>query len=341
MGFIGNVYIPEIVLPSRRGALLALPSLFFNVGAMACNTLMYYVSWNTAACIYAIYSLISMLSMFLLAESPLWLFSKGKEEVAIRTLSLLRSSTIDEIQHEIDDMKKSTVKKGKTSFIRVLKNILGAWKPSLIAIGLQFVFQMTGYTALFGYTILFFDQLRSPINSSKFAIVYTLAGVIGVFCLPILMQKMNRRTHLSLLASVMAICTIVVGIYEEIYHDFGDKPFPYVVPVAFYVFSFACNAGVMPIAYSIGSELYPSEVRGIMNGIFGLFWYLCWAGVLKFFPNMLNAFEVKTIVRYFTGFCLTVVLFALFILPETKGKTLNQVQQQYFQKKKNVKLEET
>ncbi|XP_065205805.1 facilitated trehalose transporter Tret1-like [Planococcus citri] len=341
MGYIGSIYIPEIVLPSRRRAFLAILSISFNLGVTICNTLMYFVPWNIAAWIYATYSLICMFSMLLLSESPVWLYTKGEKETAIQTLCSLRCSNVDTIQHEIDDLEKSSHLKSKTStFTGLLKNILGAWKPSLIAISLQALFQMTGYMMLFGYTIAFFDQLRVPIDSSKFAVTYSMAGIIGSVCAPFFMQNMNRRTQMFSCAFVMAICIIVVGIYEGIFYNRSDKMYPYIVSLALYVYALVGNAGVLPIVNSIGAEIYPSEVRGIMNGIFGMAWYISLSVILKLYPTLMNILDIRIILWYSAGFCVAIVLFGIFILPETKGKTLNQVQQQYFQKnRKNFKNE--
>ncbi|XP_065205801.1 facilitated trehalose transporter Tret1-like isoform X2 [Planococcus citri] len=334
MAFTTSTYISEIASSTRRGALLGGLTVSYSSGAMLCNVLMYCIPWNVVAWIYAGLSVFGMLSMLLLVESPVWLYNKGRREIAIRALCSLRATNIDGVKNEIGDMEKNNAGKPKASIVGTMKNLLNAWKPFSIAVSLQLLFQLTGYTALFGYTIDIFDRLKLPLDSSRFTIVYAIAGVIGAACAPIFMFKMNRRTHLRSTAAIMAICTISVGVYEEIFYHSDDKPFSFIVPVAFYIFSLACNAGVLPISYTVGTELYPSEVKGMVNGIFGALYYITWSVILKVYPAFLNTVHIKIIIWCYTSFCLLIILFGTFILPETKGKTLNEVQEQYFQKKK-------
>ncbi|XP_065205803.1 facilitated trehalose transporter Tret1-like isoform X2 [Planococcus citri] len=334
MGFSTSTYISEIGSATYRGALFGGLAVFYSSGAMLCNILMYFIAWNLVAWIYVGLSVFGMFSTLLLLESPIWLYNKGRKEDAIRALCSLRATNIDGVKNEIGDMEKNNVGKPKASFVGTMKNVLKAWKPFLMAISLQLLMQLTGYTALFGYPILIFDRLRLPLNSSRFTLMYAIAGGIGAVCAPFLMLKLNRRTHLSSSAAVMAVCTIAVGVYEEIFYQSDDKPLSFIVPVAFYIFSFSCNGGVLLIAYTVGTELYPSEVKGVINGIFGAVYYITWSVILKVYPALLNAVHIKIIIWCYTGCCLAIILFSTFILPETKGKTLNEVQEQYFQKKK-------
>lgn len=332
MGFCASTYISEISSPTHRGALLGLITVTYNLGAALSNTLMYFVSWNTSAWIYALLSLSFMFFMLLLPESPVWLYSKGKKETSIQTLCSLRCSNEIEIQHEIDDMEKSNQNKPKLSFTRIIKKTFGAWKPFLIVVVLQTIMQHTGYAIIFSYTIYIFNRLRLPINSSKFAIGYSIAGVIGAAVAPYVMHRVKRRTLLAVSSFIMGLCMIVISIYEEIFYHRDDKLFPHVVSVSFYVYALACNAGVLLIAYSVGSEVFPNEVRGIMNGLYGVFSFVYWSLTLKFYPTLINIFDIKIIMWSFAGFCFVIVLYSYFILPETKGMTLNEVQEKYFKK---------
>lgn len=335
MSFTGSTYLTEIALPSHRGAILGTLPITYNFGAMFCNLLMYFIPWNMAAWIYAILNIASFLSITLLPESPAWLFNKGKTESAVETLCSLRASGIDKVQHEIDDLAKSVTGKSQISWSRVLIDIAKSWKQLLIVVVLQSLMQNTGYTIFFSYTILIFERLQLPaIDGSKFAILFAMAGVGGSICAPVLMQKLNRRTQLIVSSAAMGICIIVIAIYEELFLAASYKPFPYFIPILLYIFSFACNAGAMPIAYTIGPEIFPGQVRGIINGIFGVIWHINWTLIVKFYPSTVSMFGIKIILWACAVSCLLVILFGLYFLPETKGKTLNEVQEQYFSRRK-------
>ncbi|XP_065205796.1 facilitated trehalose transporter Tret1-like isoform X2 [Planococcus citri] len=334
MGFCVSTYISEISSLSHRGALLGLLTVFYNLGPVLSNTLMYFMTWKLCAWIYALLCVSFMLSTFLLPESPVWLYSKGKKEIAIQTLCSIRCSNINDIKTEIEDMEKSNTNKSeRASFTNIIKKMFGAWKPFLIVVVLQLIMQHTGYAILISYTMLIFDRLRLPIDSSKFSIGYAIAGVIGSVIAPYAMHRTKRKTLLAISSSIMGLCTVVIGTYEEIFYDRDDKFFPHIVSISFYVYAVACNAGVLLIAYSVGSEVFPNEVRGIMNGLYGVFSYFYWSVAIKFYPTLINIFGVKIIIWSFAGFCFLVTAYSCLILPETKGMTLNEVQEKYFQKK--------
>ncbi|XP_065205794.1 facilitated trehalose transporter Tret1-like [Planococcus citri] len=334
VSFCVSTYISEISVPKNRGALLGLTEVAYNVGVTVCSFLLYNIVWHEAAIVFAVLSIIFMFSTLLLPESPVWLYSRGKREKSVKILSSLRCSKVENITDEIKDMEKNCEEERKTSCGETLKNITRAWKPFLITIVLFAFLQHTGYSIMVAYTIMIFDRLELPLESTKITIMYSAVGFIGSVATPFFMHRMGRKTVLGLSSFCMGACVIVVGVYEEIFYHQNEKLFAYIVPIAFYVYTLACNIGVLPISFMIGGELFPNEVRGTMNGLYGVFAYAYWALTLKFYPKFMNFYGIKITMWVFAISCFIVSLFAAFILPETHGKTLNEVQEQYFKKKK-------
>ncbi|XP_065203971.1 facilitated trehalose transporter Tret1-like [Planococcus citri] len=301
---------------------------------MFCSILLYNVMWNVAAIVFVALSTIFMFSTLLLPESPVWLYSKGKQEKSVKILRSLRCTEVENITDEIQDMEKNCAEETKTSFCETVKNVCRAWKPLLITILLFGLLQHTGYSIMIAYTIMIFDRLELPLESAKVTILYSVVGFIGSVATPFFMHKMGRKSILGFSSFGMGACMVVVAVYEEIFYYQSEKLFAYIVPVAFYVYTLACNIGVLPIGFIVGGELFPNEVRGTMNGLYGVFAYAYWALTLKFYPKFMYTFGIKAAIWAFAASCFMVTFFAVFILPETRGKTLNEVQEQYFKKKK-------
>lgn len=341
MSFCVSTYISEISTPENRGALLGLTEVAYNVGVMFCSILLYNVMWNVAAIVFIALSIIFMISMLFLPESPVWLYSKGKREESVKTLCSLRCSKVEDITEEIQDMEKNCDEEKKISCSETMKNVCRAWKPLLITIVLFGLLQHTGYSIMIAYTIMIFDRLDIPMESAKITIAYSVVGFIGSVATPFFMHKMGRKTILALSSLGMGICMVVVGVYEEVFYYQSEKLFAYIVPIAFYVYTLACNIGVLPIGFIVGGELFPNEVRGIMNGLYGVFAYVYWSVTLKVYPKFMFTFGIKAVVWAFAASCFMVTLFGVFVLPETQGKTLNEVQEQYFQKKKKPTSSDT
>lgn len=340
MSFCVSTYISEISRPENRGAMLGITEVAYNVGVMICNILMYNLMWKTVAIIFIVASIAFMISMLFLPESPVWLYNKGKKEESVKILSSLRCVEREELVEEIVDMEKSCNEQVKTTCCETMKNIMKAWKPLLITSSLIALLQHTGYSIMVAYTIMIFDRLNLPFESSKITIAYSVVGCIGASATPFFMHKYGRKAILSMSSFGMGVCMIVVGVYEEIFYYRQEKLFVWIVPIAFFVYTLACNVGVLPISFIVGGELFPNEVRGIMNGLYGAIAYGYWAGALKLYPKFMFIFGIKVTIWAFAISCFVVTLFGMFILPETRGKTLNEVQEQYFQKKRKPNLME-
>ncbi|XP_065205808.1 facilitated trehalose transporter Tret1-like [Planococcus citri] len=340
MSFCISTYICEISTMEHRGALLGTLEVAYNIGVLLSNLMMYFLKWDTVASIYAAFSIFSLSLTIILPESPIWLYLQGKKEKSIKILCSLRCQTVSELRSEIQDMETSYSSEINISITNTVKNCLRAWRQLSIAVGLITLLQHTGYSIMVAYTITIVDKLQIPYNSSKITIVYSVVGFIGAFVTPYVMHNVGRKSLLSVSALGMALSMMVIGSYEQLYHDVNEKPNAWLVPGALFVYVLLCNVGVLPIGFIVGGELFPYEVAGIMNGIYGIFAYAYWSLTLKVYPEFLFHFGIKIIVWAFAVSCFIVSLYGVFILPETKGKTVNEVQEQYFKKKKRRFIEE-
>ncbi|XP_065205811.1 facilitated trehalose transporter Tret1-like [Planococcus citri] len=329
-----SVYISEISTREHRGALLSIIAIAYNGGVLTCNLLNYNFMWNISSIVCMCLCLIFMVLVSFLPESPIWLYNKGRTEEAIKILCSLRGSDRDKLEAEIKDMEKHAHEPVKTTFSQTFKNIRKAWKQLLVVTALFALMQHTGYSIMIAYTLLVFDRLNLPLDSSKVTVLYSTFGFISAFTTPFFMHRFGRKTVLSVSSLGMAIAMVVVGIYEEIFYYESTKMYVLIVPIAFYFYVFACNVGVYPIGFIIGGEVFPTEVRGTMNGMYGLFTNFYWATTLKVYPKILHNFGIKGLIWSFATSGVILCLYGKFLLPETKGKTLNEIQEQYFQKKK-------
>lgn len=300
---------------------------------------MYYLPWNTVAFIYAALSITCLLLTFILPESPMWLYLQGKKDKSIKILCTLRCQHSSELQTEIQEMEDASTLELNNTLLTTLKNCINAWKPLAIAVGLFTLLHNTGYSIMVAYTIMIVDRLKIPYDSAKITIMYSVVGFAGSFITPYFMHKFGRKTLLSTSALGMALSMVVVGIYELLFYDQNHKPNAWIVPGALYVYGLCCNVGVLPIGFVVGGELFPYEVAGIMNGLYGTFAYIYWAITLKVYPEFMFHFGIIGTIQAFAMSCFIVSLYGLFILPETKGKTIAQVQQQYFKKNKHARDE--
>lgn len=332
-----SAYISEITTADHRGPLLSTIEITFTIGIVISNLLMYSLHWRIVAMIFAFFSAIALGLTFILPESPIWLYSKGRKEKSIKVLESLRCRNQTELEFEIQDMDKACESKPKLTFKSSLIGCLKAWKPFLLATSLFILMQNTGYTQFVSYTMLILDRLKLPFQSANITLLYSTSGFIASFLTPYTMHHFKRKTALIASALGMTFSFGCIALYEEFFYNQEVKPCAWVVPLALCTHAFTCVLGVLPISFIIGGEIFPLEVRGTMNGIYGAAGYMYYAIIFKLFPQFLFNSGVKVVMWTFTAFAAVTVLYGIFLLPETKGITLNEVQQKYFNKNKSKK----
>ncbi|XP_065216837.1 facilitated trehalose transporter Tret1-like isoform X2 [Planococcus citri] len=326
-------YVSEISTTKYRGLLLSLVDVTLNFGVIICSFLMYFLKWNIVAIIVTVLSFVSLLLTFILPESPVWLYSKGKKDQAIEVLVALRSKSRDELEDEIKDMElalEAIDMKGGG----MMKKCFLAWRQFLIANVLFFLIVLAGPLIFLSYTILIIDELKIPYDASTITVIYSIAGFCGSFLTPFFMHNFKRKVALIVSAGGMTISMLGVSLYEFFFLESEFKPCVWIVPVLLCVYNLLDNMAVFPLSFVIGGEIFPLEVRGTLQGCFGCLAWISWAVGLKYYPNVMFDFGVTTMLWCFTVSCALLVVFGIFILPETHGKTLNEVQEEYFSEKK-------
>ncbi|XP_065205791.1 facilitated trehalose transporter Tret1-like [Planococcus citri] len=334
MSFSTSTYVSEIATAGHRGALLGIVEVIFHIGVFMCNFLMYYIKWSIVAFILSVISAISLLLTFSLPESPTWLYLKGRKEESINTLTSIRCQDRDVIKSEIDDMETYTSSQVKTKFSETVKDCLASWRQFCIAFVLFLLTQGTGYSVMTLFLIMIVDRLNIPYPSTDIALLYSAACSVAGFITPYAMYKFNRKPTLAVSALGMSLSAAAIPIYKLIFEEYDEKPFSWIIPFALSMYVIWSSFGVLPVGFTIAGELFPNKVRGIMNGIYGAVAYIYWSFLYKITPWYLSKFGASGVMWTFSGFALLTALYSIFVLPETKGKTLNEVQEKYFKKKR-------
>lgn len=342
MAFCIPSYVSEISTSDLRGALFSIIEFTYSISILLCSILMTYLKWNTVALIFAVLSVFAFILTFVLPESPIWLYSKGYPDKAIKTLQLIRCvEDVKEIESEVCEMEEACSSKTKFNFITTIRNCVKAWKQFLIATSLFMLLQTTGYAVMVSLIITVIDSLRIPYDSSTVAILYSVSGVIASILTPYTIHTYKRKSITRVSALGMMISMLTVLIYEHIFYYEDSKPFAWIVPISLFVYIFMCTIGVLPLSFVIGGELFPHEVKGTLMGLNGAIGFAYLTIVLKVFPMFLSYFGIKVVLLTFVITTFMIVLHATFVLPETQGKSLNEVQELYFRKKEKANPEES
>ena len=317
------LYLSEIAPIKNRGAFVSTFQLSITIGILVAFCMGYFFSesrdWRTMFGLSLIPSAIMFVGMFFMVESPSWLIGKGHHDKALRVLKKIRDK-VNWAEHESD--VKDEKKKEKFNF-RAFANPL-VKKALFIGIVLSAFQKITGINTVIYYApeILHLAGFASSTSALLATVGIGIVNVIVTIVAVWILDKTGRKPLLLIGIVGMVVCLSVLGVSFMIKAEWVDRIAMFALMA--YVGCFAISLG--PITWVIISEIFPLRVRAQGIGIAAFVNWACNYIVSLTFLDLL----------YFMGSSLTfflyaiigvfAFLFALFYIPETKGKTATEIQ---------------
>jgi MFS transporter, SP family, galactose:H+ symporter len=325
---IGSVtaplYIAEIAPKENRGALVSLNQLMIVLGILVSFWMSYLYAgsadWRDMFTIGFIPAALQGLGLFFIPESPAWLISQGHTSAAEKSLHRLEMDMTE--ARFAPEEKKQDHPSNKSYRALFAPNVRTAF---LIGIGISVIQQVTGINTVFYYAPEIF-QLAGFV-SAKSAIYATMwIGILNLFMTIIglwLVDRVGRRPLLLLSLIGMTLSLALLGTaFIALSVQEGALA---IVSLLVYIASFAIGLGMVP--WLMISEIYPLGIRGRAMGI-AVFsnWGANYIVALTFLP-LIQAIGIGATYWFFTVICLLSVYFVWKKVPETKGKTFDEIQQ--------------
>jgi SP family galactose:H+ symporter-like MFS transporter len=327
---VSTLYISEISPAAKRGGLLSFFQLAVTIG-IVCGILIALMAgqhpwtWRILLGAGLIPGLILVFGMLAMPETPAWLHHAGREDSA--RAALLRLRPPDEVEAEFQTLKASTEaahsrKSASSAFASP------ALRLALVAgVGLALIQQITGINAVMYYapSIFMAAGFTSADDAIADDLLLALLLVIVTFIASRLVDRLGRRTLMLWGLGGMVFALIVLGTAFAI---LGRSPFiPWLIlaGLLLYIAGFALGPG--PCIWLVIAEIYPLEVRGPAMSIATLASWLANLFVSSTFPAFSHGVGES---NAFYIFCLVSILSWLFtwsLLPETSGRTLDEVQE--------------
>lgn len=328
------MYIAEIAPPKRRGALVGNYQLAIVIGIVVVYFVNYFIAlqgdanwnlnigWRWMFGSEIIPSVLFLVFIFLIPESPRWLFQKGKSTEAIGVLEKLNSPD-DAIQVQTE-IQNSLHQEDKNQWEQ-LKNPIFK-KALLVGIGLSVLQQLTGINAILYYAPEIFKSLGSSTDVSL--LETSILGVVNlIFTLLAIrfVDKMGRKPLLYIGSIGMTIALAAVGLFIY-YNALGNWVLPFLL---LFMASFSISWG--PIVWVLLSEIFPNKIRSLALAISVFIQWVANFVVTQVFPSLVENQWLKTNFNgafpfyLFSIICLISLLFVWKNVPETKNKSLEQM----------------
>ena len=319
------VYLSEMAPTEQRGSLGSLNQLMITIGILSSYLVNYAFAdaeaWRWMVGLAVVPSLILMVGVLFMPESPRWLLEHRSEKEARKVMKLTRNpEQIDkEIQEmiEINDISDSTW--------NVLKS---AWLRPTLIIGCTFALlqQIIGINAIIYYAPTIFNE--AGLGSST-AILGTVGigavnVIITIFAIMVI-DKIDRKKllvigNIGMVASLLIMAVLIWTIGLE--SSFGA--WIIVACLTMFIIFFAFTWG--PVLWVMLPELFPMRARGAATGIAALALSIGSLLVAQFFPMLSDALGIGQVFLIFAAVGIAAMIFVIKYLPETRGRSLEEIE---------------
>lgn len=270
----------------------------------------------------AICPIIFFIVFIWMPESPVYLIQKGKDEQASKAMKWLRGDDID-ISEEMTAMAADASK--KTATVREALGRSSARKGLFIGIMLMVFQQLTGINAIIFYSTRIFEQAKINRWAYLCTIILGVVQVVSTITAMVLVEKCGRVFLLMISSSMMCVTTTLMAIYFAFWmeSDIGFSWLP-LMAISFFIIGFALGFG--PVPWLIMAELFADDVKPLCGSIVGTSSWLLAFCVTKLFPVSLKFCGPDLTFLIFALISLLAAIFVCLFVPETEGKTLNEIQ---------------
>jgi SP family galactose:H+ symporter-like MFS transporter len=338
--FISPMYMSEISPTKIRGSLVSINQLAVTIGIVIAYLVDYALSgmegWRYMFGIAAFPSTVLVIAMWRMPPSPRWLMSHDMAEKARAVLERIRGTKdVDSEMKEVQDSLGRQKGGVRDLFHPMLRMAV------IVGVGLAIFQQITGINTVIYYAPTIFEF--AGFKTSGFSILAT-AGVglvnVGFTVLAIrLMDRVGRRRLLLVGVAGQILGLAILGLAFQLHQLAAFIGYIAVISLAIYVGSFAIGLG--PIFWLMISEIYPLRVRGAAMSI---------ATIANWGFNLLIAVTFLTLVgslgRPETFWLYAIIgigawIFIFKLVPETKGKSLEEIEEHWRQGRHPREMEKT
>ncbi|MCX5643934.1 MAG: sugar porter family MFS transporter [Phycisphaerae bacterium] len=348
---LSPMYIAEISPAAARGRLVAINQLTIVIGILAAQFINWWIvrdlpagagdefirtswygqaGWRWMFALTAVPSLLFFVCMFFVPESPRWLVKNGASDRARGVLARIGGQAYAEA--EVRDVQATLVS-------RASRPRIAGWKPAtrqfaelqeprmrrvlVLGVVLAVFQQWCGINVIFNYAEEIFKAAGYDISDVLKNIAWTgSVNLAFTFVALGVVDKGGRRPLMLLGSAGLAVIYAVMGLC---YHG-GVKGLPMLLLVLAAIGCYAMS--LAPVTWVVISEIFPNRIRGAaMSVAVTSLWIACF--LLTYTFPILNA-ELGSAGTFwlYAGICVAGFVFILLELPETKGKSLEEIERQ-------------
>jgi sugar porter (SP) family MFS transporter len=337
---VAPMYIAEMSPPDSRGRFVSFNQLNIVVGISAAFFSNYLIltlgesgaawtealrlgewNWRWMLGIETLPAIAYLFALLLVPESPRWLAMRGRDAEARKVLGRVAGADAEAVLRDVKESIAAEARLGQASWRALLHPSLRLVMTIGIVVGI--LQQISGINAVFFYAPMIFEQ--SGIGANAAFMQAALVGLVNLVFTVVAMAVIDRFGRrpllifgLSGIAASMLLLAWAFGAGD------GANPRLILVAIMGFVASFAVSLG--PVMWVLFSELFPNRVRGVAISFVGLVNSATAFLVTLVFPWQLQSLGSATTFLLYGLFALAGLVFVLRVIPETKGRSLEELE---------------
>ena len=318
---VGPMYVAEISPAKWRGRFVCFFQFNIVLGIVLAYFSNYWIAgvpndWQWMILAESIPAALFSVLLITIPESPRWLVKNGREDEALAVFGRTGEPDVEAEMEAIRKSLSSEVRSKTRLFQRKY------WKPILIAFLISTINQLSGINAILYYAPRLLEMSGvfhegAMLQSIIIGLTNLTFSMIGMA----LIDKVGRKTLIGIGAVGMVICQAMVarGFALEAFHGYYMLIF-----LVGYVAFFAMSLGAT--IWVVIAEVFPNDVRA-SGQVFGSMTHWVWSALLSWFFPMFLSIGGQYIFTFFSVMAALALFFAWW-MPETKGKSLEQIQKE-------------
>jgi len=344
------IFVSEISHPDIRGTSSVLTMVLCTSGFFISMLAGAALNWRLASGLFVITGVLSFILLLFCKESPTWLLRKKTEDTAMEALFFYRGDTdvckkeLERIKKNIESLKPLKKQSRVDEYKSTLKRLRSKefLKPFLfLNLILNFGLEWAGFPAMAFYMHTVIKQMEIPLN--EYWVAVGLAGYRS--CLTIglsfILYKARRRPLYLLSGSLVCLATASLSAYNWIAPSLDPsikESISFLPLVSVILMYTGFGLGYGPIVYMLQGELLPSDMRSLGCGLLGVLDNISLFIAVKTVPTLISYLGIHGAFMSYSACILTNLIICAFVMPETKGLSLEEIEDFYKKRERKVSI---